>query len=111
MSNIKVGPKPSKLIKTSTWQGVKRNVVMNTDLRCKNPMFRNSCQHAGKVGTCALVRQNPNGTITAVPPDQIDKRRDICFVSPPYVPLEAEVMTDNSGAFMNRMMKPPINKK
>jgi len=73
-------------------------VYKNTMLKCKDPLFRNSCQHAGKVGTCALVRKMPNGTLSVVPPESVDPNKDVCFVSPPYVSIKGTAIAKSKGS-------------
>jgi len=86
----------TKLVKTRMWDGTER--YKNTSLRCKDPLYRNSCSHAGKIGTCALVRKLTNGATSVVPPESIDPTRDICFISPPYTPVEGVIDTVSQGS-------------
>ncbi len=97
----------TKLLKIKTWDGTER--YKNTSLNCKDPLYRNSCKSAGKSGTCALIRKLPNGSTTVVPPDSIDPNKDVCFISPPYVPVKGTINVTNSGSMIGPKPSRAVN--
>ena len=88
-------PKPRRAREAENKQAYK-----NTRLNCASP-FAPICKYRFKLGTCALVRYNPYGILVTHSIEEINPEKDICYVSPPYVPLSATISVDAGSLLRN----------